>query len=348
VGGNLAAGKAFEDLREVVGDHSMSAFEPVRTVVVGVGEFGRLHARTLSGLTEAQLVGVVDTRSEAVDKLRSEIGQISAWSALDEALQESDADAYVIATHTPSHVALAQQVLQAGKCVLVEKPLAGTSAEAGKLADLVKPDSSNIMAAHILLFSPPLRRLLQEAATQEPITFFQAVRHRPATTREHYPHDNPLRLTMVHDLYVALAMMNAQEPESFSAYMHPHPAGAYDLATAELRWANGTCGSFVASFLTPPGMAADGFDRLEVFAPGWTARLALNPQPFEVWTNKASWPVGLDIHADPSCPSGWLAEELRHFCRVVRGTATVPIGARYQDALQVQRWIEQLEILALR
>jgi len=326
----------------------MSAFEPVRVVVVGVGEFGRLHAGTLSGLAEAHLVGVVDTRAEAVDKLRRDIGELVAWSTLDHALKASNADAYVIATHTPSHVALAEQVLRAGKCVLVEKPLAGTTAEAGKLADLVKPDSSNLMAAHILLFAPPLRRLMREAATQAPLTFFQAVRHRPATTREYYPHDNPLRLTMVHDLYVALAMMNAQEPETFSAWMHPHPAGAYDLATAELRWSNGSCASFVASFLTPPGMPADGFDRLEVFAPGWTARLALNPQPLEVWTDRASWPVGLDIHADPSCPSGWLAEELRHFCRVVRGTAAVPVGARYQDALQVQRWIERLESLALR
>ena len=39
-------------------------------------------------------------------------------------------------------------------------------------------------------------------------------------------------------------------------------------------------------------------------------RLAMNPQPLEVWTDRASWPIALDIHDDPANPSGWLAEEL--------------------------------------
>ena len=37
-----------------------------------------------------------------------------------------------------------------------------------------------------------------------------------------------------------------------------------------------------------------------------------------------------------------MAEELRCFCRVVRGIDQVPIGATYNDALQTQRWMNQL------
>jgi len=326
----------------------MSRFDPVRTVVVGVGGFGRQHARTLAGLAEAELVGVVDIRPEAIALLREKLGEIPAWSSLETALRKSNAEAYVVTTQTDLHVEIAEQILRAGRVVLVEKPLAKSAADAQRLDEYVKADSANLMVGHILLFAPQLRRLMREASQHPPITFFQAVRHRPATTRTYYPNDNPIRLTMVHDLYVALAMKNAQEPTGFSAWLHPHPDGGFDAATAELRWADGNCGSFAATFLTPAGMPSDGFDRLELFAPGWTARLALNPQPLEFWTDRASWPVGLDIHDDPACPSGWLAEELRHFCRVVRGQACVPLGARYQDALQVQRWIETLEDLAMR
>jgi hypothetical protein len=41
-----------------------------------------------------------------------------------------------------------------------------------------------------------------------------------------------------------------------------------------------------------------------------------------------------------------MAEELRCFCRVVRGVQPVPMGATYFDALQVQRWMETLDACA--
>jgi len=74
--------------------------------------------------------------------------------------------------------------------------------------------------------------------------------------------------------------------------------------------------------------------------------LRLNPQPLQIWAGRAEWPLALDIDPDPVAPSGWLAEELRHFCRVVRGLAEVPLGARYPDALRIQGWLEQLEASA--
>ena len=80
---------------------------------------------------------------------------------------------------------------------------------------------------------------------------------------------------------------------------------------------------------------------MEVFGAGWSARITPNPRPIELWDDaSASWPLALEIRATP--PSGMMAEELRCFCRVVRGRQAVPVGATYSDALQVQRWMEQL------
>ncbi len=93
-------------------------------------------------------------------------------------------------------------------------------------------------------------------------------------------------------------------------------------------------------------MAADGFDRLEVFGDDWMARIEPNPRPIQVWDDRAHWPMGLEIRTGNGPPSGMLAEELRCFCRVVRGLQPVPVGATFEDALRVQRWIEQLEASA--
>ena len=100
--------------------------------------------------------------------------------------------------------------------------------------------------------------------------------------------------------------------------------------------------SFAAGYITPTGMPPRGFDRMEVFGNGWSARISPNPRPIEVWDEQAHWPMPLEIRADAGGPSGMMAEELRCFCRVVRGLQPVPIGATFTDALQVQRWMERL------
>ena len=118
--------------------------------------------------------------------------------------------------------------------------------------------------------------------------------------------------------------------------------GAIDLALAQLGWDEGPVASFAASYLTPEGMPPRGFDRTEVFGDGWAARIESNPRPVEVWDEHASWPASLEIRTDASGPTGMMAEELRCFCRVVRGELSVPVGATYHDALQVQQWMDRL------
>ncbi|HEX7009572.1 MAG TPA: hypothetical protein VF184_06290, partial [Phycisphaeraceae bacterium] len=128
----------------------------------------------------------------------------------------------------------------------------------------------------------------------------------------------------------------------FWAQAHYDSQGTMDVAQAQMQWDDGALASFTASFLTPPGMADDGFDRMEVAGEGWMARLEPNPRPIQWWDERARWPMGLEILAGGGLPAGMLARELRCFCRVVRRRQAVPAGARYADALQVMRWLERL------
>lgn len=317
-------------------------FRPVRVGVIGLGRFGRLHSLTLSGLAEAELVGVVARRQASLDKLRMELPDVPGWTDLDHAIEESGAEAWVVACSTAEHVRVATKLLQAGKKVLLEKPIADTLAEAEQLAPLVVADSSNLMLGHILLFNSEFKQLREEVAKHGQPIFFDCVRHRPASIVQDFPGENPLIATMVHDLYVVQALTNRAEPERFSSQFHRVATGAVDVALAQLQWSDGTLASFAAGYITPTGMAPRGFDRMEVFGHGWSARISPNPRPIEVWDEKASWPMPLEIRADLGGPSGMMAEELRCFCRVVRGQQPIPVGATYFDALQIQRWMERL------
>jgi UDP-N-acetylglucosamine 3-dehydrogenase len=321
----------------------LNSAQPVRIGVVGVGNFGRLHARTLAGLAEAELVAVLDRSAERRAQLERELPGVRSWADLNLALRESSAEAWVVATQTDTHVALAEQILSSGASVLIEKPLALDLATARRLAPLVALGSRNLMLGHILLFAAEFRRLLAEVQRRDPLVYIQATRHRPIDTAALFPGESPLRLLMVHDMYMALALTGGAEPARMAARLHTRPNGNPDLVLAELEWAAGAWASFTASFLTPPGMPSDGYDRLEVFGQGWAARLELNPRPLTIWAERAEWPLALAIDDDPAAPSGWLADELRHFCRVVRGQADVPFGARFEDGLRIMGWLERLE-----
>jgi predicted dehydrogenase len=319
----------------------------IRVGVVGLGSFGRLHALTLAGLAEAELVALVDQREAVLAELSATLPGTPAWTSLTEALPEAGADAWIIATRTETHMPLAEQILASGAHVLIEKPLAQSFAAARRLELLALAQPNRVMLGHILLFAAEFRQLLQEVHRRGPLIHFHLVRHRPGTTWDMYQ-ETPLRLLMVHDLYLSFALMGGQEPARLLGRLHPREGGGFDLAQAELEWANGAWGSLTASYLTPPGMSSDGFDRIELFGRGWAAQLRLNPQPLEIWGEQAEWPLALNIYADPLAPAGWLAEELRHFCRVVAGQAEPPLGARYADALRIQSWLEQLEASAER
>ena len=323
-------------------------FDPVRIGVIGLGSFGQLHASTLAGLAEAELVALEARRQASLDAVTDVLGDIPGWLDLDRAIAESDAEAWVVASGTASHVPITRKLLEAGKPVLLEKPIAGNLADAEALAPLVHADSSNLMLGHILLFNSEFRQLQDEIRRRGPARYFNCVRHRPTAALELFPGETPFHLTMVHDLYVALALLDRAEPESFSAQTHRTAEGEIDVTLAQLTWPDGTLGSFAAGFLTPPGMADDGFDRMEVYGDGWMSRLLPNPRPIEVWDDRAHCPMPLEIRADPSGPTGMMAEELRCFCRVVRGMQPVPVGATYADAMQVQRWLDRLEACAAK
>ena len=319
---------------------------PVRIGVVGLGRFGRLHALTLSGLAEAELVGLVARRSESLERIATELPGVPGWTTVEQALQESTAEAWVVACTTAEHVRVTRRLLEAGKTVLLEKPIADNLPEAHSLAPLVPPDSRNLMLGHIVLFNSEFQQLRDEASRRGPLAFIDCVRHRPASIVADFPGENPLHAAMVHDLYAVQVLMNRAEPTRFQACLHRTSRGDVDVANAQLQWDNGPLATFTASYLTPTGMPPRGFDRMEVFGAGWSARISPNPRPIEVWSDAASWPLPLEIRAAASGPTGMMAEELRTFCRVVRGISPVPMGATYADGIQVQKWMDRLSACA--
>ena len=314
--------------------------EPIRIAVMGVGAFGALHARTLNALPEARLVAIGNRTRSKAEQLASELGVPNVFSAVEELIARKIADALVIATNTETHVPIAKTALAAGMHVLIEKPVAGSLAAVQSLADVCRKSDRVAMAGHICVFHSLVVPLL-ERVQRECFRSTHFVRHRPVGLVKLFPEEHPITLTMVHDLYVAAQMAGGAEPESFDALDALNSDGKADHSWATLRWSDGRVATFHSHWILPDGSPGDGFDWLEVFGQSYHTRLDTNPQNWTWTQDKVTWPVALEISLTHGRPTGMLAEELRSFLAACQG-APVPAGCRLQDAVQVQRWMEQL------
>jgi predicted dehydrogenase len=128
----------------------------LRVAVVGLGYWGPNHVRNLLSLSECTAVIAVDKDGERAHRLaRSHPGVIAA-DRLEVALDDPEVQAVVISTPVDTHTALAERVLDAGKSVLVEKPMATSAAAAQALVDKARSAGLLATAGHTFLFSPPV------------------------------------------------------------------------------------------------------------------------------------------------------------------------------------------------
>ena len=135
--------------------------------VVGLGYWGPNLVRNLYELPEAEVAYVCDTRPEAFERVGRRYPTIAQTTSYDELLEDPSLDAVAIATTVSTHYELARRALEAGKHVFVEKPMAGSSAEALALIELAADRRLVLMPGHTFLYSPPVNRIRELILSDE-------------------------------------------------------------------------------------------------------------------------------------------------------------------------------------
>jgi predicted dehydrogenase len=129
----------------------------VRVGQVGLGYWGPNLLRNMDALPNVHVVALADLD---VQRLAEGRGR-SLWVTRDyrELLERSGIDAVVISTPAPLHARMAREALEAGKHVLVEKPLALTVEEGACLVELADREGLVLMVGHTFLYNAAVRRL---------------------------------------------------------------------------------------------------------------------------------------------------------------------------------------------
>lgn len=127
--------------------------------VIGYGYWGPKLVRNLLSHACGEPISVCEQDATRRQRAKSEFPSIECFETFEQLLQAPTCRAIVIATPVSTHYALAKLALQAGKHVLVEKPLCRTYAEALELQALAKKHQVTLMVDHTFLFHPAVQKI---------------------------------------------------------------------------------------------------------------------------------------------------------------------------------------------
>ncbi len=148
----------------------MNLDHAIRTLVVGYGYWGPNIVRNLVERPEFHLAGLCERDDRRIEEFCRRNPGASCERDLDVALADPNLEAVAIATPPHTHYSLVRSALEAGKHVLVEKPLARTAGEAAELMELADELGLVLMPGHTFLYSPSvnkIRNLIQDGTLGE-------------------------------------------------------------------------------------------------------------------------------------------------------------------------------------
>lgn len=140
--------------------------------VIGVGSMGYNHVRIYSELENANLVAISDMVRGTLDKISKEFNTVG-YVDYDNILQIDDIEVVNICVPTVFHHDVVMRAIEAGKNVLVEKPIASKLNEAEEMIKAAEDAGVTLATGHVERFNPAVRvakKLIDEGAIGEVVT----------------------------------------------------------------------------------------------------------------------------------------------------------------------------------
>jgi predicted dehydrogenase len=218
---------------------------PLPVAVIGVGAFGKNHARVYSQLAKdgepVRLVGMVDQDPARADAVAKEFN-CRAFGSIEQLIRtHSEVQAVSVVVPTVQHLAASRVLMEAGIDVLIEKPLTSTLAEAEELVALAKSSGRIAQVGHLERFNPAVRATIP--LLTRPM-FFEV--HRLSVFSPRSLDIDVVLDLMIHDLDAVLSFVNSPVKEIRAAGL-PILSDKVDIANARIEFESGCVANFTAS-----------------------------------------------------------------------------------------------------
>ncbi len=225
---------------------------PIGAAVVGCGYWGPNLARNLAERPEFNLRALCDRDPAQLRMLAQRHTQARAIGDLDELLCDDAIEAVIFATPPQTHHPLVKRALEAGKHVLVEKPLATRLDHAHELADLAEDADLVLMPGHTFIYSPAVnavRDLIQSGVIGD-IHFVTSSRMNLGK----YQSDGVVCDLAPHDLSILLYWLGQPILEVAASGSSVFARGVPETAFLTLTFAGGATANVQLSWLAPRKM----------------------------------------------------------------------------------------------
>jgi predicted dehydrogenase len=224
----------------------------IRVGVVGTGYWGPNLIRNFASCPQTRLVAICDSDPNRLKKVAAIYPVAEAFGSFDELLAKKDLDAIAIATPVRFHSPLALAALQAGKHVLLEKPMAASVREAEELIRTAKATGRTLMVDHTFVYNSAVRKMKEilDAGELGELYYVDSIRINLGL----FQHDiNVLWDLAPHDLSITDYLLG-RLPRSLSAIGVCHAdrdREIEDVAYLNLDFGGGLLASFHVNWLSP-------------------------------------------------------------------------------------------------
>jgi predicted dehydrogenase len=236
-----------------------------RIAVVGAGYWGVNHVRNFYELGELEMV--CDSSKASAERIAAKFPGVRIESELRSALEDENVRGVVIATPAETHYEMAAAVIEAGKDVLVEKPLTLDVVDGERLVKLAKQRGAILMVGHLLEYHPAVLRLRQLISSGEigELQYIYSTRLNLGKVRRE---ENILWSFAPHDIAIILRLVD-QWPNRIAAtgaaYLQPSIA---DVTVTNIEFPTGVRAHIFVSWLHPykeQRLVVVGSKRMAVF-----------------------------------------------------------------------------------
>ena len=218
--------------------------------VIGTGQWGKNHARVYKELASTELVAVCDVNTDRAKTMAAQYG-VKAYSDSTEMLKDKTIEAVNVCTWSTTLFQEAMKALNAGKHVLVEKPMSTTPDQARQLVRTAKENGLHLTVGFLMRFIPGLQLIRQNIENKKIGELVCVTAKRVSQWPERIGDVGVVKDTAIHDIDV-MRFISQQDPVSVYAKMGNMRIKKFeDYAQIMLTYSNGETAFIESNWLTP-------------------------------------------------------------------------------------------------
>ncbi len=141
-------------------------FNQIKLAVLGVGNWGKNHLKTAASLLPHENIVVYDPGPKTKATVQAISDKIRIVDSLDDVVNDPEINSAIVATPAQTHYFVAKSLLEAGKHVLVEKPITLYSKEADNLVHIAEKKNLRLMVGHVLLYHEAVKYIKNAVGKQ--------------------------------------------------------------------------------------------------------------------------------------------------------------------------------------